>query len=419
MRFLWGLVPVCFAAFLTVAFTGVFTGALSAQELPAYRSIYLNDYTGTVSPDTEAQLSAMLAAARANRDHEMTVVVINRRADYGTYRDIAAFSTALFNSWGVGNAERNDGLMLVVALQDRDIQIALGAGYRARFDGVAKRIIDSIIVPDLRAGQLERGLLRGTKASLERLRLVPAPVVTEPVVAEPVIAEPVEAPEAAPEAGPAVVPSDTAQAPPVAEVGPGVDQRPGLLFRIRDALIEGALDNPVMAALTGLIGALASFFGIRWGARNRPRKCPECGRVMLRLGTSQEDQYLDHGQLVEEKINSKDYGVWFCTHDEHVTIIGYPVMFTRHQACPACSYHTYETRREVLKAATTARAGSAKLHHSCRNCDHADTSTVTIPRIRTQSASSRSGSGGSSRRSSSRSSFSGGRSSGGGASGKW
>jgi len=174
-------------------------------------------------------------------------------------------------------------------------------------------------------------------------------------------------------------------------------------------------NNPLGTAILAALTAIGGFFGFRGIQRYRPRKCPQCGTIMLRLGEAQEDQYLDHGQLVEERIKSKDYGVWICPNDEHITVIGYPTLFSKRAACPSCKYHTLETTRTVVTPASTASMGVARLEHSCHNCDHISSETVSIPRIEQSSNGGSSSIGGSS----SSSSFGGGSSSGGGASGSW
>ena len=185
----------------------------------------------------------------------------------------------------------------------------------------------------------------------------------------------------------------------------------GLLERAI-AYFEG---NPIGSLIIAAITAVAGFFGFHGVQRYRPRKCPQCGKLMLRLGETQEDQYLDHGQLIEEQIKSKDYGVWFCTDDEHITVIGYPKLFARQSACPECKYHTYETSRTVLSHPSTISMGIAQLDHACKNCGHTASEKKSIPRIsKTSSSSSSSSSFGSSS-----SSFGGGSSSGGGSSGSW
>ncbi|MEM9583201.1 MAG: TPM domain-containing protein [Pseudomonadota bacterium] len=340
----------------------------TAQDLPAFSNVYVNDFADVLSPETEISLTTMIQKARRERDHEMTVVTINSVNDYTPELSIERFSKVLFNTWGVGNAEHNDGIMLVVAVKDRNMRIQLGSGYSARYDGIAARIIDSIMVPAFKANDMERGIIEGVEASLARLRLGPI---------------------------------DTSE----------------MSYFERFALWKD--DNPIKAFVAMIGGILAipltpflAFLGARWGFRNRPRKCPECGRVMLRLGDKQEDQYLDEGQIFEEQIKSKDYGVWFCEHDEHLTIIGYPRAFSKHKACPQCGYHTYETRSTTMRAATTQSGGLKRLDSTCKKCGHYATRDVATARLTRSSSSSGIGGGSSG-------GFGGGSSSGGGASGSW
>ena len=351
---------------LAVLFALFLTSAAQAQSLPDYDNVFVNDFADILSPETEEKITRMLQQARTLRDHEMTVVTIDSRHDYGGFSSIASFSKQLFNKWGVGNAERNDGIMMVIAVKDRDMRIALGSGYRARYDGIAKRIIDSVVIPAFKDGEMERGIIDGTRASLDRLQL---------------------------------------------------DMRPASELSAKERFSRWGEHNPVGYVLSwfgGIIALFASpflaFFGIRWGVRNAPKSCPECGRVMTRLGDVQEDQYLEEGQILEEQMKSKDYGVWVCQYDDHVTIKAFPKMFGSVGACPNCRYHTYDTRRTVMRSATTSSTGLARLNSTCHHCGHEATRDVTIPRV-TQSSSSSSGGGGSS--------FGGGSSSGGGASGSW
>ncbi|WP_298256504.1 TPM domain-containing protein [uncultured Litoreibacter sp.] len=368
---------------LAVALLPALGHAQDKLPYPQHYTVLTNDFADILSPEAEAAINAELSAARARSGREMTVVTIRSREDYLPSADIVSFSKALFNGWGIGNSEKNDGLLLLVAIDDREIRIALGAGYPARQDGVAARIIQTQIVPAFREGRIADGILAGTRAALSQIR--------HPSDAEPTLS---------------VVPTGAQD----------IQQRP---VAKPEGVVQNVLafmgDHPLGAAFLAALTALAGFFGGRYVQRYRPRKCPQCGNVMLRLGQAQEDQYLEHGQLVEERVKSKDYGVWFCTNDEHVTVIGYPVLFSKKAACPQCNYHTYETERFVKTPATTSSEGVAQLNHSCHNCHHKATETVSIPRV-TESSNSRSSfsSGGSSS-----SSFGGGSSSGGGASGSW
>lgn len=341
-----------------------------ARDLPDWQSLYVNDFANILSPETEARLEEMLKAARAERDHEMTVVTIDKVNSYTDNPTIEKFAKDLFNHWGVGDPERNDGILMLVAIEDRRIRIALGSGFRARFDGVATRIIDTEVLPSFRTGQFEQGILNGTAASLERLRL------------------------------------DAALPPPT----------PRERF---DTFKEGSPLGAFLAVIAAVLALPAAvvlgLFGLRLGQRKLPRKCPECGRRMFVLGNVQEKQHLEPGQIVEQRVGSKDYCVWVCTHDGHVTVKAFPRLLSRKSACEKCSYHTSEATRTVTIPATYEAAGEARMDHSCANCGHEREEYVMISRkIRNSSSSGFSGGSGGGG-----GGFGGGSSSGGGGSGSW
>lgn len=344
--------------------------AAQSQELPAPRSPYVNDFADALSNRTKAELIKMFREAKVEQGRELTVVTIKWLSLYGGHRDLAAFGKALFNDWGVGNAQTNDGVMLLFALNDRQVRIVLGDGYSARYDGLAKRIIDSEIIPQFEIGQTEAGILKGAAAAIDRLDLNRA-------------------------------------LPP----------EPSRWERFATWLEEQA--PPIFFGIVALAFTSGGWFPrvVRLFRRVLPLKCPECSRKMLRLGNVQERHYLSDGQLLEEKLNSANYDVWICPHDEHVTIKADYSLTSRYKACPDCGYHTCEVHRHTRRAATRVSSGEAEQAYRCDKCGYTHLAIVPIPYLQADGdgrSSARFGGGG-------RSSggFGGGSSSGGGASGSW
>jgi uncharacterized protein len=360
--------PIRILAFLFVF--GLLPSISQAQTYPDYVSTTVNDFASVLDTETEIQIDEMLRAAKEERDLEMTVVTITSLRDYKHFGSIETYAKNLFNKWGIGNATRNDGILMLVSIQDRKMRIALGSGYPAVYDGAALRVIDRTMLPRFRTGQYRTGIREGVEHALATIRL-------------PDRSQPLTSPA-----------------------------RWGEEARL---VSERAKNNPILAAIIGALGLGGAAVGGQAVNRRRPRRCPKCRRLMRRLGDVQEDQYLDYGQLVEERLGSKDYGVWICTYDEHVTTIAYSKWFSGYSACPNCRYKTYETDRTVERGATTTSEGSARLDHHCKNCDHRATEYAVIPMIRESDNDSFSGggSGGGG------GSFGGGSSSGGGASGSW
>jgi uncharacterized protein len=79
----------------------------------------------------------------------------------------------VFNAWGIGDAERNDGVLILVAKSDRRVRIALGKGYSSRDDQAMQRVIDEEIVPYFQQGDDSQGVVRRAvsqrKANVYRL----------------------------------------------------------------------------------------------------------------------------------------------------------------------------------------------------------------------------------------------------------
>lgn len=118
------------------------------------------DTAGALSAATCARITAVLQAdERVGRDSDQIAVVVVRSTGAASIED---WSTALFNRWGVGRAGIDNGVLLVVALDDRTLRIATGDGLRTRLpDGTASEIIGGTITPLLRLGRTEDAVLAG------------------------------------------------------------------------------------------------------------------------------------------------------------------------------------------------------------------------------------------------------------------
>lgn len=157
-----------FLVFACVAIL-IFPAQATSQQLPAYRSLTVSDLAEVIDPETEARLDALLDRLRRERGIEMTVVTIRSRRDHGDWPSIEAFATALFNDWGVGDGERNDGVMVLVAVGDREMRVELGAGWPPLEDDRVKIVIDQYFTPWFARGEYARGIEAGTRELIHRL----------------------------------------------------------------------------------------------------------------------------------------------------------------------------------------------------------------------------------------------------------
>lgn len=141
-----------------------------AEEVPAPLTDKVSDYDEVLAPAEEERIAGALAQVRAETGVHVVLVTMARRADHGGADEtIEDYALRLFNSWGVGDRERNDGVMILVARDDREMRVQLGSGFGADWDGVAQRVIDERFLPAFRRGDYVGGIEAGTRAVIDRI----------------------------------------------------------------------------------------------------------------------------------------------------------------------------------------------------------------------------------------------------------
>ena len=143
---------------------------IKAQDLPQPVNSFVSDFANLLDPETEARITNQLLKIREDLDLEMTVVTVESRHDYGSFRSIEDFATALFNHWGVGNATRDDGVMVLVARSDRAMRIELGDAYGPIYDDRMGLVIDHHFIPYFRGNEYATGIESGVAEIIKRLR---------------------------------------------------------------------------------------------------------------------------------------------------------------------------------------------------------------------------------------------------------
>jgi uncharacterized protein len=141
----------------------------AAQTFPEPLTVFVSDHADILDPATEARVTDILVAARDDPGAEIAVVTVGSRADYGAHVSIESFANGLFNAWGIGDAGRNNGILILVAADDREMRIELGAGHPPTWDFAAEEIVHRIILPAFRDGDLPRGIEAGTRAAVDRI----------------------------------------------------------------------------------------------------------------------------------------------------------------------------------------------------------------------------------------------------------
>jgi uncharacterized protein len=138
----------------------------SYAPFPAPDSGYVSDHANLLTTDEEERIEHWLWQTESRSGVEIILVVIDSIRHYPATpnESIESFARGLFDAYGVGNMPANDGVLLLVARDDRSARIELGAGYGRRRDDDAQRIMSRVLVPRFRDGDYPGGIRAGTEA---------------------------------------------------------------------------------------------------------------------------------------------------------------------------------------------------------------------------------------------------------------
>ncbi|CCJ99300.1 FIG00554258: hypothetical protein [Cronobacter malonaticus 507] len=162
---------------LTVALTLVSVSALAQPlDVPPMRGV-INDPADLLSGQEYVALLDDVSAINT-RTHAQTAILVlpELKGD-----NLERFATRTFNTWRLGNAQRNDGVLILVAWHDRLVRIETGRGLQKTIpDALASRVIKEYMLPWFRAGDLTQGLRQGLTGIDALLSHQPLPPATSP-----------------------------------------------------------------------------------------------------------------------------------------------------------------------------------------------------------------------------------------------
>jgi len=134
---------------------------LFGQDFPPQSNTLVTDFTGTLSSAERQRLEDKLVAFDDSSSTQIAVVILSSVGDY----DVADYGVRLAQQWGIGSKEKNNGILLLVAKDDRKVTIQTGYGVEGAVpDAIAFQIIRKIITPAFREERYYEGLDRATDA---------------------------------------------------------------------------------------------------------------------------------------------------------------------------------------------------------------------------------------------------------------
>ena len=152
--------------FLACFVSGLASQNLQGQSLPRQNlprpTGYVNDFAGVMKAADKEEAERLGAAVKDKTGAELVIVTIE---SYAPYAAIDEYSLALAQAWGIGERSKDTGVLLVLAITEREVRIEVGYGLEGAIpDSAAGRIIDTTVIPYFREGDFSSGLLGGFKA---------------------------------------------------------------------------------------------------------------------------------------------------------------------------------------------------------------------------------------------------------------
>lgn len=127
---------------------------------------YVYDGADVLSAETEQYI--LNASVELERKTGAQIVVVTIPSLEG--ESLEEYATDLFRQWGIGDAEKNNGLLLLCAVEDRQFRVEVGYGLEGDLpDGKTGRMQDTYIIPLLRENKFDEGIRNGYSAFLQEV----------------------------------------------------------------------------------------------------------------------------------------------------------------------------------------------------------------------------------------------------------
>ncbi|WP_375643214.1 MULTISPECIES: TPM domain-containing protein [unclassified Bartonella] len=125
---------------------------------------YVNDVAHLLDNATKENLTKKLAALEEKTGDQIVLVTLPTLSG----NDIETYSNSLFRTWGLGQKKINNGVLLVIAPNERTARIEVGYGLEGELtDALSSVIINSFMIPNFREGNYQKGIAEAVDAIIK------------------------------------------------------------------------------------------------------------------------------------------------------------------------------------------------------------------------------------------------------------
>ncbi|WP_231728142.1 TPM domain-containing protein [Sphingopyxis sp. H050] len=155
----------------TAALSGLLLAAVpaAAQSFPKLTGRVV-DQADIIPATEEADLNVQLEQLEKTTGHQLVVATVNDLEG----NDISDYGYRLGREWKIGGKENNDGVVFLIAPNERRMNISVGYGLEPVLtDALSGRIIRDIVTPKFKAGDMPGGIQDGVNAIAQQIQLPP------------------------------------------------------------------------------------------------------------------------------------------------------------------------------------------------------------------------------------------------------
>lgn len=331
------------------------------------RSRFVSNADGVLSQQAESELNSALSSIWEGTSAEVVVVAVDNLDGM----DVNDYATELFEKWGIGKSDNDNGLLILISKDDRRVSLRTGYGLEGALpDVVCGRIIRDEMAPHFREGDYDGGV---AAAVSEVAAVLGRPDITDEIRSK-----------YANDSGNARQKDD--------------DNDWSFLWKMviiaflisfaiyLYAVVSTRKDPPTLrynniqkiriVILVFTIFGLGTPFLFYYllgrkmkAVRNGRRACPNCGEQMQKMDEVSDNAYLTPAQDTEEQLNSVDYDVWVCPNCNETDIIPFDNPNSPYTVCPNCGSKACSIIEDrTVTHPTTTSPGRGVRIYSCKNC---------------------------------------------------
>jgi hypothetical protein len=147
---------------------GEIVSANNTLRIPLIPKDYVNDYINLFTPAQIATLDSLIRNYEKKTTNQVAIITIDNR--WIKVDSFELFITKVHNVWGIGQKDKNNGILIGICPGHRKMRISNGYGIEKVFtDADTKKVIDSFILPEYKKGNYFEGTRDGLRAIMMKV----------------------------------------------------------------------------------------------------------------------------------------------------------------------------------------------------------------------------------------------------------